>query len=243
MAINLCLDFGNTSCKAMVFNDFVLVDKFGFSEEKAKQAVEDILTTYKPDAAILSSVIDHDSAIEELLNSHCKKVVILDRDTNLPIVNAYGSPETLGMDRLALAVAAQHYFPGKNALVISMGSAITYNYVTDRKFFRGGAISPGLDMRFKAMNTFTDKLPLVNENGNAPALGYDTESSIRSGVVHGIIGELDHFIELFRTYSDNFVVILTGGNAGFFENKLKNQIFADSQFLLKGLNIILRHNA
>ena len=243
MPVNLCLDFGNTSCKAMVFDDLILLDRFGFPEEKAKQAVEDILSTFKPDAAILSSVIHHDPAIESTLQAHCKKVVLLDKETPLPIVNAYGSPETLGMDRLALAVAAQHYFPGKNTLVISMGTAITYNYITDRKFFRGGAISPGMDMRFKALNAFTDQLPLVDERGNAPALGYDTESSLRSGVIHGIVGELDHFIDLFRSYQENFAVVLTGGNAPFFENKLKNQIFADSHFLLKGLNIILRHNA
>lgn len=241
--MNLCLDFGNTNCKAALVEQDNLLHQFSFTKAEAFQAIEDILLTYRPDHAILSSVIRHDEQITQLLESHCKKVIILNEKTNLPFFNAYGTPEQLGVDRLALAAGALKVFPGENCLVISVGTAITYNYITNSKYFRGGAISPGPRLRFESLHTQTDKLPLLREEmGYAPVLGFDTASGIKSGVINGIIGEMKYFIYKYGKDLGEMNVVLTGGYLPVFENKIKNQIFADPNFLMKGLNLILNHN-
>ncbi|RQO30840.1 pantothenate kinase [Taibaiella sp. KBW10] len=241
--MNLCLDFGNSTCKAALFENDQLVERFSFSAAEAEQAIEDILNTYHPQNAILSSVINHPESIHQKLSEKCSRVIVLNGNTPLPIVNAYASPSTLGMDRVALAVAGQHHYADRNCLVISLGTAITYNFITYNKFFRGGAISPGMRLRFEALNTQTDKLPLIEDMGYIQLLGYDTESSIKSGVINGIVGEINYFIEEYAATYENLAVILTGGNLSFFENRIKNQIFADSKLLFKGLNLILNYNA
>lgn len=241
--MNLCLDFGNTNCKAALIENDNLLHQFNFTRTEALQAIEDILLTYRPEHAILSSVISHDGQITQLLETHCKKVVVLSADTNLPFFNAYSTPEQLGVDRLALAAGALKAFPGQNCLVISIGTAITYNLVTSSKYFRGGAISPGPRLRFESLHTQTDKLPLLREEmGYAPILGFDTASGIKSGVVNGIIGEMKYFIYKYDKDFGDLNVVLTGGYLPVFENKIKNQIFADPNFLMKGLNLILNHN-
>ena len=159
------------------------------------------------------------------------------------MINAYNSTGTLGMDRIALSVGMQDLYPQKNNLVICLGTAITYNFSQIHGIFRGGNITPGMKMRFKALNEFTDKLPLIEENGEILLLGYDTTTCIRSGVVLGIAAEIDGMINNYRTQYPDFNVILTGGDCAFFVNRLKNRTFADDQLLLKGLNSILNHNA
>jgi type III pantothenate kinase len=242
--MNLCLDFGNTSCKASLIENDQIIKMFSFSESEAVQAVEDILVEYTPQNAILSSVLNNDEQVMRLLQAQCKKAIVLDHNTDLPFINAYNSPEQLGVDRLALAAGALRAFPGRNCLVISLGTAITYNFITATKFFRGGAISPGPKLRYESLHTQTAKLPLIKEElGFAPILGFDTESSIKSGVINGIIGEIEYFIQEFSKDFSELAVVVTGGYLPLFENKIKSQIFADSKFLMKGLNLILNHNA
>ncbi|HLU17212.1 MAG TPA: type III pantothenate kinase [Edaphocola sp.] len=244
--MNLCLDFGNTFCKAALFDSHNrLSQAFRFSKEELLQSVEDILTEFGPKNVIISSVINYDNRLESMLQHHCEKVVVLNAETPLPFINAYAKPEQLGTDRLALVAGAIKDFPGRNALVISIGTAITYNFVTQSGFFRGGAISPGPRLRFESLHTQTDKLPLLelDEMGYAPILGYDTFSSIKSGVINGIVGEIEHFITDYRKDFNDLVVIVTGGYLPVFENKIKSQIFADPKILFKGLNLILNHNA
>jgi type III pantothenate kinase len=133
--------------------------------------------------------------------------------------------------------------PGKNVLAISAGTAITYNLLLSNRIFRGGNITPGLDMRFRALHDYTDQLPMISEQGELLLLGYDTETSIRSGVVFGIAAEIDGMINKYREQYSDVETVLTGGNAGLFADKLKNRIFAVPQLLLQGLNTILLHNA
>ncbi len=239
--MRLCIDWGNTRVKAATFQDDRLVNEYNFSEEEALTRLMGIIEEYKPQATILSSVAHHPPELKVLLQEHTQ-FMTLSSQTSLPIMNAYHSPETLGADRLALAVAANNLYPDNNNLVISVGTAITYNFVHKNKAFRGGNITPGLDMRFRALHEYTDKLPLVSELGELVILGYDTETSIRSGVLIGIAAEIDGMINLYREQYPDLNVVLTGGNAHLFADKLKNRIFADSQLLLKGLNTILRHN-
>lgn len=237
----LCIDWGNTRVKAALFNEQTLVSDYNFSEEEALTGIVNLVNTNQPEATILCSVANHPPELKMLLQEQTR-LVVLTSNTVLPIMNAYHSPDSLGMDRLAIAVAANAAYPDRNNLVVSVGTAITYNFVHQNKAFRGGSISPGLHLRFRALHEFTDKLPLVSENGDVPVLGYDTETSIRSGVVLGMAAEIDGMINYYKEQYSGLNVVLTGGNAGLFAGKLKNQIFADSQLLLKGLNTILRHN-
>lgn len=242
--MNLCLDFGNTNCKAAIVERDQITRQFSFLRADAHRSIEDILLTYRPENAILCSVIDIEPGLVELLGTHCGKVVVLDSDTPLPFMNAYTIPEQLGADRLALVAGAIKVFPKRNTLVISVGTAITYNFITSSGFFRGGAISPGPRLRFESLHTQTDKLPLLREEmGFAPVLGFDTHSSIKSGVINGIIGEIQYFISEYSRDFGELAVVLTGGYLPVFENKIKNQIFADPKILMKGLNLILNHNA
>lgn len=244
MSLNLCIDWGNSRVKAAIFNnDDQLLELHRFSEDDAREGVAQLLSEHKPLKGILCSVTDKSAGIEPLLKENMKALVVMNNNTPVPIMNAYTSPGTLGADRVALAVAAYSANPNKNNLVVCLGSCVTYNFVQKNKTFRGGAISPGLHMRFKAMHHLTDRLPDVKPEGELLLLGYDTETCMRSGVVFGMAAEIDGIVSEFASQYPDFNAVLTGGDAAFFEGKLKSKIFADPNLLMKGLNIILKHNA
>ena len=242
MSLNLCIDWGNTSVKAAIFDNDTLQQQFTFSEEAALEKVSGMLSTYQPVKAIFCSVAHHNEELVTLIKSKIKTMVKLDGYTRLPINNAYLSADTLGPDRLALVAGAHMLHPDKNNLVISLGTCITYNLVQKNKTFRGGAISPGMHMRLKAMHTFTDRLPEVGINGDLILLGYDTETCMRSGAIFGTAAEIDGMIKDYEQQYPDFNAILTGGDAAFFASKIKSKIFADPDLLLKGLNLILNYN-
>ena len=236
----LCLDFGNTRLKAAIFEDGIFKEEIFLPDDKT-ETIGQLLDTYQPEKAILSSVINHNEAIETLLSSR----TIFHKLSHLTKVNFIipaGKPETVGADRLALVAAAVHFYPSKNNLVIGLGSCITYNFVNQYNQFLGGSISPGMDMRFKAMNDFTAKLPLVQADWNFPLIGYDTKTNLQSGVIVGIVNEIDGFIEKYANKYGNFNVVLTGGNSAYFASQLKNKIFADYNFLFKGLYALSETN-
>ncbi|MCW3123257.1 MAG: putative transcriptional acitvator, Baf family [Flavipsychrobacter sp.] len=243
MSVNLCIDWGNTNVKAAIFDNDVLKHQFTFGEDDALQQVTNILDTHKPAKAIVCSVVSHSHELEQMLQSRIKSVVKLDGNTRLPINNAYGSSETLGADRIALICGAHALYPQYNNLVICLGTCITYNLMQKNKTFRGGAISPGMHMRLRAMNEFTDKLPQVDMNRTELIfLGYDTPTCMLSGAVYGMAAEIDAMTEEYRRQYPDFNAILTGGDAPYFAAKLKSKIFADPDLLLKGLNLILNYN-
>ena len=242
MSINLCIDWGNTQVKAAIFDNDTMVKAFVFPGNDAMEQVSHIMDKYQPVRAILCSVVNHGDEFVFMMKERIKSFIVLDGHTRVPINNAYGTPESLGADRLALATAAYSLNPGKTNLAISLGTCATYNLVQKNRTYRGGAISPGLHMRLKAMNEFTDKLPLVDLEGETLLLGYDTESCIRSGAVYGMAAEIDGMIAAYESQYPDFNAILTGGDAPFFADKLKSKIFADPDLLLKGLNIILNYN-
>jgi len=242
MSINLCIDWGNTNVKAAIFDNDNLHKQFTFSEEAALERVSSMMDTYKPVKAILCSVVHHDNELEYLVKSKIKSFIKLDGYTRTPINNAYLSAESLGPDRLAVVSAAHILNPAKTNLVVCAGTCITYNLVQKNKTFRGGAISPGLHMRLKAMHTFTDKLPEIGLEGELLLLGYDTPSCMRSGAVFGMAAEIDGMVNAYESQYPDFNAILTGGDAPYFVSKLKSKIFADPDLLLKGLNLILNYN-
>jgi len=240
MIKTICFDFGNTRLKAAVFENEELVQEIVLADDQAA-TIEKLLAAYKPQRTILSSVIDHNTDIEEILASQ----TVFHKVSHLTKANftvPAGKPETVGTDRLALCAAAVHFFPAKNNLVISLGSCITYNFINQYHQFMGGSISPGMEMRFKSMQVFTAKLPLVQKDWNFPMIGYDTKTNLQSGVIAGITYEIDGFIDLYASKYGNFNAVLTGGDTAYFAGQLKNKIFADYNFLFKGLYALSETN-
>jgi type III pantothenate kinase len=238
--VTICFDFGNTRKKYALF-DGSHQRLTGSLPNDDPATMEALLDQYKPDKSILSSVIVHNPAIEPLLAGRTQ-FHKLSHLTKLPFTTPVGKPETIGADRLALAAAAVQLFPAKNNLVIALGTCITYNFINKFHAFIGGGISPGMDMRFKSLNTFTAFLPVIQEDWNFPLVGYDTRTNILSGVLLGMAKEIDGFIEAYNERYTNFNVLLTGGNCMHFVPHLKNRIFADPDLLFKGLYAISEHN-
>ncbi len=236
----ICFDFGNTRRKAAIFNDDQLTDEL-FLEDDSEKTIMQLLQKYQPDNTILSSVVDHNPAIEDLLDKGTR-FHKLSHLTKINFSTPVGKPETIGADRLALVAAAVHFYPGKNNLVIALGSCITYNFINQYHQFLGGAISPGMDMRFKSMHDYTAKLPLAKEEWNFPLVGYDTKTNLQSGVIIGILSEIEGFIQKYEEKYSNFNVVLTGGNSAYFASQLKYKIFADQHFLFKGLYALSENN-
>ncbi|HWN87418.1 MAG TPA: type III pantothenate kinase [Chitinophagaceae bacterium] len=236
----LCFDFGNTRLKVALFQNAKLTEVIVI-ENDGIATIESILNKFDSQKAILSSVINHNPGIETLLASKTK-FHKLNHLSNLPFTTPVGKPETIGADRLALAAAAVYFFPRQHNLVIGMGSCITYNFINADHEFLGGGISPGMEMRMKALNQFTAKLPIVKPDGNVPLVGYDTITNILSGVVLGIANEIDGFIDAYKEKYGNFNVHLTGGDLVYLAPHLKNQIFADPELIFKGLYAISEVN-
>jgi type III pantothenate kinase len=236
MSTTLCFDFGNTRMKCAVFTGGEFAEERVLTDDN-EDTIRGLIDQYHPDRSILSSVIDHNPAMEELLR-RTTRFHKLDHTSRVPITTPVGKPETIGADRLALVVAAVTLFPGKNNLVIGLGSAITYNYVNKYKEFVGGGISPGMEMRFRSLQTFTAKLPLVKADWNFPLAGYDTRTNILSGVILGMAGEVDGMIAAYEEKYDNFNVLLSGGDSVYFTRHLKKKIFADPYLIYKGLYAI-----
>ncbi len=236
----LCFDFGNTRMKCAVVVDGAIIKEQVLADDN-EETIRALIDQYHPDRSILSSVIDHNPAMEELLRQKTG-FHKLDHNSRVPVTTPVGKPETIGADRLALVVAAVTLFPGKNNLVIGLGSAITYNYVNKYNEFVGGGISPGMEMRFKSLQAFTAKLPLVKADWNFPLAGYDTRTNILSGVILGMAKEVEGVIEAYEERYDNFNVLLSGGDAVYFTRHLKKKIFADPYLIYKGLYAISAFN-
>ncbi len=243
MSVHLCIDWGNTNIKAAIFNDNRLVKHLSIAADKVVQQLADVVATHHPERSILCSVVEITNEVMAALQKNLPGLLVVDNHTKVPINNAYGSPESLGADRLAMVVAAHVLYPENNNLVECAGTCVTYNFIQKSRTFRGGAISPGLKMRLQAMHHFTGKLPDVPFDEDAMLMGYDTASCMQSGAAHGLVHEIDGMIQAYAANYADFNAILTGGDAPFFANKIKSKIFADPDLLFKGLNIILNSNA
>ncbi|HUQ96332.1 MAG TPA: type III pantothenate kinase [Chitinophagaceae bacterium] len=240
MTKTLCLDFGNTRLKAALFAGAQLQDVFVLVDDVLPQ-LERIVTEHQPAFSILSSVIDHDPAIETFLKAHTSYHK-LTHHSRLPFTIPVAKPETVGTDRMAIAAAAVHLFPHQNTLAIATGSCITYNFINQQHQLIGGSISPGMQMRLRAMHEYTAKLPLVVPDWNVPLIGYDTATNMQSGVVLGIAKEIEGIIAAYESRFGNFNAVLTGGDIPFFEPHLKKGIFADFDLIFKGLYAISQFN-
>lgn len=236
----LCLDFGNTRLKYALFAGEELTASETLPDD-SDATLSGILARHAPERAILSSVIRHNPGVDTLLASTCR-FHRLSHETRIPFTVAVGKPETMGADRLALASAAVRFFPKRNNLVIGLGSAITYNFINPFHQFLGGGISPGMEMRFRSLHEHTALLPLVQKDWNFPLIGYDTRTNILSGVVLGMAGEIDGIVRAYEERYADLNVVLTGGDNGYFAGLLKSRIFADPDFLFKGLYALSEAN-
>ncbi len=240
--MNLVIDIGNTLVKFAVFDrDQILIDQ-SFESGLFLSKIKELFEIYpKIDHAILSSVGNLDNKEGEIVSLFCK-IHILSHKSKTPFKNSYASPQTLGVDRIALATAAFYHNQRGNTLVIDAGTCITYDMVNDYGEYLGGAISPGVSMRYKALHSETAQLPLLQPSEIIDFIGNSTETSMHSGVVNGVAQEVDGVIDQYRMRFKDLTVILTGGEAHFFAKRLKNTIFANSKFLLEGLNYLLEYN-
>jgi type III pantothenate kinase len=237
--MNITVDVGNTSVKAAIFEGDELLDRFSFSTEAE---LKSFLENFSGRNVIISSVSREAAEIGSWIKADGVTVITLSPWLSLPVRNMYKTPETLGMDRLAGACGAKALFPLDDCLVVDIGTCIKYDFVDSRSVYHGGAISPGLTMRFKAMNAFTARLPLVELNEQPDLIGNTTRSCLQSGVFYGMAEEINGIIGNYKEKFPGLRAILTGGDSHFFENKLKASIFASPELVLRGLNSILLHN-
>jgi type III pantothenate kinase len=240
--MNLVIDIGNTRTKFSVFSKGEVLITVPVDEFKIEHI--NVLKNEHPglNKAIVSSTKAYSSKLKKVLQQNFERFLELDATTPLPIENLYKTKETLGKDRIAAAVGAFDLYPEGNCLIIDAGTAITYDIVTNKKQYLGGNISPGIDMRFKALNHFTGKLPLVGQGNFNKLFGTTTEEAIRAGVQNGVVFEVDRAIDSFKEFYKNLKVIITGGNTEFFDKKLKNSFFVHFNLIALGLNRILEYN-
>ncbi len=260
--MNLVLDIGNTSVKAALFDSGELKQLLSSATE-----VKEAVAKHRISRCMVSKT-GSDHPLEDFLSGHPFRLRYFTAATKLPFTNNYGTPETVGTDRLALVAAASALFPSSNLLCIDTGTCLTYNFINSKNEFLGGSIAPGIEMRFKALHHFTARLPLVKwkmeeqmvrqahhdreqqskiENQQSKIdislVGNNTDASILSGVLNGMTAETDGIINLYKKRYKHLTVVMTGGSLPFFASALENVIFARPNLVLHGLNTILEYNS
>jgi len=232
----LAIDIGNSYIKCAVFEQNTLLQKFIFKQDEAQINFEIIIKKHQK---IAKGVISSVANLNEDTFSYIKENIDLleiSNKTSFPFSNNYKTKETLGIDRLVLSAGAVLSFENQNRLIIDAGTCITYDYINSKNVYLGGAISPGLSLRYKSLNNYTAKLPLLENKEINYLIGKSTSESIYSGVINGVINEIDGFITQYKELDKDLTIILTGGDAEFLAKSIKNTIFANSNFLLESLN-------
>ena len=241
--MNLIIDVGNTFVKLAVFEEDRIIHKNTVKLVAVLDEIKTINSKFKTiKKAIVSSVGKLNETDMQFIKQHFD-VLLLNATTKLPFKNHYKTPKTLGVDRLALVSASVKQFPEKNVLIIDAGTCITYDFINNNNEYLGGAISPGVQMRYKSLHNFTANLPLLVTDIPNNIIGNSTEQSMHSGVVFGVLNEIDGVIAHYKEKFSHLTVILTGGDSNFLSKQLKSSIFATSNFLLEGLNHILQFNS
>jgi type III pantothenate kinase len=237
----LTVDIGNTRIKGAVFEGHNSVELLTFNKEEIQEKIELILKKYKKIThLVVASVGNVD---KDLFLSFQKELEVwfVSHEDAFPFANNYATPKTLGIDRMVLAAGATLKFKGQNRLIIDAGTCVTYDFVDQNDVYHGGAISPGLRLRYESLHTFTEKLPLLNIANPTHFIGNSTNEAIHSGVVNGLVYEINGFVDEYRSKYLNFIIILTGGDTDFLAKRFKNTIFANSNFLLESLNQIFQY--
>jgi len=237
--LKLIVDIGNTRVKAALFKGKDLIDISNLNDFSF-DSIRKFVANRKISTTIISSVKENNFEIEDVLDHY--NGFQLCTNTPVPVKNNYKTINTLGKDRLAAVVGAFFLYPNKDILVFDAGTCLTIDYLNRTGEYLGGRISPGIDMRYKALNTFTDKLPLLKKENSTSIIGNDTNSSINSGVQRGILAEVSSIISDWKADNPDVFVVATGGDCFFFEKELKSSIFANPDLVMYGLNEILDFN-
>lgn len=239
--MQLVIDIGNTVAKMAAFQGEELIE-VAYTSNETLEELPQFCAKYPFKQAIWCSVVD----LTEVAASRIRTVPIpclqFTHTVQTPIRNAYDTPETLGLDRLAAVVGAQQVRPGRDLLVIDAGTCVTYEFLDASGCYHGGNISPGLEMRLKAMHQFTSRLPLVSSEGEFLEVGKSTETALRAGAIWGLQREIEGYVRAFKHKYPQLLVFLTGGCRFSFDTNLKNIIFADKFLVLRGLNRIVLYN-
>ncbi len=240
--MNLIIDAGNSYVKMAVFEEGNMIFSQLAEYVDFLKVFLKIKKTYpKIRKVMLSSVSKlNKTAIEKEISA--AKLVVLDYTVKMPFQNLYSTPKTLGVDRLALVAGASKKYPNQNCLIIDAGTCVTYDFIDQAGVYKGGGISPGLQLRYKSLNDYTANLPQLKAAYSNILIGDSTENAIHAGVFNGFVNEINGIIEQFSNTFSPLVVILTGGDANFLSKRLKSGIFVDPNFLFKGLNYILDFN-
>ena len=240
--MNLVVDIGNTLLKLAVFDGGRLVAQQCVGELR-EETFAGLLGGARAARAVVASTRGEAPAIVEAVRRHTDYLLEFTPATPVPIGNAYLTPATLGRDRLAAAVGAATLYPGRNALIVDFGTAVTLDFVSADGVFRGGCISPGMAMRFRALHEYTAALPLCDATDSAELLGRTTDEAVRLGVMNSLAFEIEGYIARMQGEIEDLCVIFTGGDTNFFAKRIKNTIFANCNLVFWGLNRILEYNA
>ena len=240
--MNLVVDIGNTLLKLAVFDGGRLVAQQCVGELR-EETFAGLLGGARAARAVVASTRGEAPAIVEAVRRHTDNLLEFTPATPVPIGNAYLTPATLGRDRLAAAVGAATLYPGRNALIVDFGTAVTLDFVSADGVFRGGCISPGMAMRFRALHEYTAALPLCDATDSAELLGRTTDEAVRLGVMNSLAFEIEGYIARMQGEIEDLCVIFTGGDTNFFAKRIKNTIFANCNLVFWGLNRILEYNA
>ncbi|MDR0893382.1 MAG: type III pantothenate kinase [Mediterranea sp.] len=239
--MNLIIDIGNTAAKVAVFEGTEM-QEVRTENNQALECLPELCARYPLERGIVATVVDLGEPLLATLKALPFPLLWLSGQTPLPITNLYETPETLGMDRLAAVVGANAHAPGRDILVIDAGTCVTYEFIDAEGRYHGGNISPGMQMRFKALHQFTARLPLVEPEGRQLSMGRDTDTAIRAGVLKGMEYEIAGYIMSMKHKYPQLLAFLTGGDGFSFDSSVKSIIFADRFLVLKGLNRILNYN-
>ena len=238
--MNLALDIGNSFLKAGIFKNNNFINYYEFNREYYSN-IKSILDKTPITHSIASNVSESNNKLIELL-SNKTNLIKFNSSLKVPFKNCYQTKNTLGKDRIALVSNASKEYPKENVLLIDLGSCITFDFLNSKNEYLGGSISPGLSMRYKSLNSYTANLPLINPKEIDYFIGRNTEDSIHSGIINGIVGELNSAIDKYKSQFKEIRIILTGGDSKFLFNRIKNSIFANSNFLILGLNFLIELN-
>ena len=237
---NLIVDEGNTLCRVAVMDRGEVLFE-ATSAELDMAVVMPMIEQFSIDKAIVASTRGGAEKICEQLRSKIDRVLHFTSQTEVPIEIDYSSRQTLGTDRVAMAVGVVCEMGVKDALIVDMGSAITFDIV-ENGAFKGGNISLGVAMRFRALHEFTASLPLCSKRELSGEFGKSTTEAIEQGVMQGILYEIEGYVERILSKKEKKSVIFCGGDAESFVNRIKNAIFAPRKLMFTGLNRILEYN-
>ncbi|WP_452229752.1 type III pantothenate kinase [Lacinutrix sp. MEBiC02404] len=240
--MNLIIDVGNSFVKIAVFQEDKIISSHKVKNKEVLKTLRSIRKEYK---SIKKTIYSSVGKLRKTDIAYLEKyydTLILNHETRVPFANLYSTPKTLGIDRIALVSGSVQQFPNKNVLIIDAGTCITFDFITKKNEYLGGAISPGIRMRYKALHHFTANLSLLETKMPKNIIGDATATAMHSGVVQGVLLEIDGAIQEYKLKYPDLTIILTGGDANFLSKQLKSSIFANSNFLLEGLNFILQYN-